>query len=365
MALVICGIDEAGYGPMLGPLVVARAVLAIEDWSPGQPAPDIWKVLEAGVCQKPNDKRGRVAIADSKKLKRPNDSAEPLEHLLRGVLAMLGTCRDEPIETDLHLLSALGVEVDSSRSGQVWPAWYAFDQAGRELPGVQATRLATNVLAGVMRDAGVRLLDLRVEVIDVVRFNSIVREAGTKAATTGAGLATHLGAMWTRFASPSRGDGAMAWGGTKVAGEGGGPRVVCDRQGGRTDYGPSLYDWLPMVARAAKANAGGVTEIERSEERCRYEVVVESPPQDAGAMHVLFQPEGETHHLPIALASMAAKLTRELMMARFNAYWSAKAAAAGITLKPTAGYVQDARRWLTDAKGLLSARDREALIRRA
>jgi ribonuclease HII len=357
MALVIAGIDEAGYGPMLGPLVVARAVLAIEDWSPGQPAPDVWKVLSAGVCQKPNDKRGRVAIADSKKLKRPNDSAEPLEHLLRGVLAMLGTSRDEPIESDLELLSALGVDVGSSRTGaQAWPAWYQCDQPGRVLPGVQATRLAANVLAGVMRDAGVRLLELHVEVMDVVRFNALVLEAGTKAATTGAGLATHLQAVWARFASPDRADGALA---------SGGPRVVCDRQGGRTDYGPSLYDWLPMVARAARANAGGVTEIERSDDRCRYELLVNAPPKDAGTMHVLFQPEGETHHLPIALASMAAKLTRELMMARFNAYWCAKAASAGISLKPTAGYVQDARRWLTDAGGLLTPPDRQRLIRRA
>jgi hypothetical protein len=357
MALVIAGIDEAGYGPMLGPLVVARAVLAIEDWSPGQPAPDVWKVLQAGVCQKPNDKRGRVAIADSKKLKRPNDSAEPLEHLLRGVMAMLGTMRDAPIDTDLGLLAAMGVKVTGApAAGHAWPEWYGLAQPARALPSAQQSRLEANVLAGVMRDAGVRLLELHVEVIDVAQFNAILREAGTKAATTGAGLAAHLEALWARFASPDRADGALA---------SGGPRVVCDRQGGRTDYGPSLYDWLPIVARAARNNAGGVTEIERSEDRCRYELLVSAPPQDAGAMHVLFQPEGETHHLPIALASMAAKLTRELLMARFNAHWGAKAAAAGLTLKPTAGYVQDARRWLAEAKGLLSPAVRESMVRRA
>jgi hypothetical protein len=58
---------------------------------------------------------------------------------------------------------------------------------------------------------------------------------------------------------------------------------------------------------------------------------------------------------------MMAKLVRELMMARFNRYW------CGFIpeLKPTAGYNQDARRWLRDAAGVLTNEHRRVLIRRA
>ena len=49
----------------------------------------------------------------------------------------------------------------------------------------------------------------------------------------------------------------------------------------------------------------------------------------------------EQRQLPVALASMASKYIRELLMARFNAYWTA--AVPG--LAPTAGYFRDGRRF--------------------
>ena len=66
----------------------------------------------------------------------------------------------------------------------------------------------------------------------------------------------------------------------------------------------------------------------------------------------------------LALASMTAKLTRELLMRRFNAYWCAHALDLhGVQLKPTAGYAVDARRWITESDAFLSPADRHALIR--
>ena len=83
-------------------------------------------------------------------------------------------------------------------------------------------------------------------------------------------------------------------------------------------------------------------------------------------MTVTFMPEAESAHLPVALASMIAKLIRELAMARFNRYWCDRArAAASLELKPTAGYRQDAARWLHDARDILTPEDRRAMIRNA
>ena len=58
---------------------------------------------------------------------------------------------------------------------------------------------------------------------------------------------------------------------------------------------------------------------------------------------------------------MLAKLTREMLMARFNRHWCVRLP----ELKPTAGYRGDGWRWIEEAKGVLTDTDRRALIRRA
>ena len=62
----------------------------------------------------------------------------------------------------------------------------------------------------------------------------------------------------------------------------------------------------------------------------------------AHGITISFELGGEGRNLPIALASMAAKFTRELHMRRMNAFFAHHVA----ELKPTAGYVQDGRRWM-------------------
>jgi hypothetical protein len=65
--------------------------------------------------------------------------------------------------------------------------------------------------------------------------------------------------------------------------------------------------------------------------------------------------------MPVALASMIAKLTRELAMMRFNRYFAARMP----ELKPTAGYYGDAGRWLRDIGDVLLPEERSAMVRRA
>ena len=72
---VYAGIDEAGYGPMFGPLLVSRAVLGIPQLQPnddGTNPPQMWQRLSKAVCRKGNDRRGRIAVNDSKKLHTPS-----------------------------------------------------------------------------------------------------------------------------------------------------------------------------------------------------------------------------------------------------------------------------------------------------
>ena len=82
--LYLLGTDEAGYGPNLGPLVVAATLWRVHEAEPGE-LPDLYERLASGVTASPaND--GRLAIADSKQLYSSGNSLALLEC---GVLAAL------------------------------------------------------------------------------------------------------------------------------------------------------------------------------------------------------------------------------------------------------------------------------------
>lgn len=333
--LILAGIDEAGYGPLLGPLCVAGTVFRIDDWNPGDAAPDMWKLLSKAVCKKASDSRSRIAVDDSKKLKGPNDrtSRHPLHELERGVLSFLACLGHRP-ETDLALFETLGVKAEPH-------AWY--DGCASPCPiSLQMGQIgiASNQLIGALTGANAALADIRCCSVGEATFNELIDRTGTKAATTGWATSRHLREIWNRW-------------GTEEQSCIGGPRVVCDAHGGRTDYA----DYL------AKAIPGAEVQIlEQSAARSRYLLTGVSPDDNQErSMTVMFMPEAESGCLPVALASMTAKLVREIMMARFNRYW------CGLlpTLKPTAGYTLDARRWLRDAGGLLTADTRRVMIRRA
>ena len=53
--LFYAGIDEAGYGPMLGPLCVGMSAFLLErhDSSQQTHPPDLWAILSDGVVLKP------------------------------------------------------------------------------------------------------------------------------------------------------------------------------------------------------------------------------------------------------------------------------------------------------------------------
>ncbi|MDP6541224.1 MAG: hypothetical protein QGF07_00430, partial [Phycisphaerales bacterium] len=76
---------------------------------------------------------------------------------------------------------------------------------------------------------------------------------------------------------------------------------------------------------------------------------------------ITFASKSDEKHMPVALASMVAKFTRELHMMRFNRYFASLVP----DIKPTAGYVQDGRRFLKEIEPILQKNNlhRESLIR--
>ncbi|MEL7474599.1 MAG: hypothetical protein AAGK04_14880, partial [Planctomycetota bacterium] len=323
MKLLYVGIDEAGYGPMLGPLCVGLAGVVIDTFDPAGGAPDLWERLRDAVCKAPRDKARRIAINDSKALKLSNQGKRhPLTHLERGVLSALGGS----ISTDAELFDALGAKPGEG-------PWYGGPELVLPLASTSdAIGLDANRLSHASANAGIRFVDLRCHITSERAFNAMVRETGTKAATTASAFMAAL----KRVAASDEARGVIE--------SGGAVRVVCDRLGGRLSY-------IPLLERAGTL---GVRSIEESPRACVYDLSLSGT-----EMRVVFMPEADAGHLPVALASMIAKLVRELMMLRFNRYWSARMP----ELKPTAGYTTDARRWLADAGEILTDAERKALVR--
>lgn len=302
--LVYAGIDEAGYGPTLGPLCVGCCVFVIEEHDAASGAPNLWQMLNKAVCRKRTDKRKRIAVDDSKNLKGANSSTNvhPLKHLERAVLAFGGqprlpSCDDE-------LFEQLGVRPSGN-------AWYA---SSTPLPlGQQADelRIVTSRLDRAMSSAGVRCEMLRCEVIDAGEFNEQVAQTSSKAAVNMAAALRLIECVWQRWPHAH-------------------PRIIIDRHGGRTHYREELQFGWPDAQIQIVAEDGRMS---------RYRL-----DRGGSLATVTFMPEAEASHLPVALASMTAKYTRELFMLRMNRFFSQYLP----ELKPTAGYFTDARRYLDD-----------------
>ena len=335
--LIYAGIDEAGYGPMLGPLCVGCSVFAIDDADPADGAPDLWERLEDVVCTRARDAKRRIAIADSKKLKGSNQAkAHPLRHLERGVLSFLA-CHPArtagghaPPPNDETLFKAMGTCLPTTVS----TPWYDSNTTLPVAHEADALALEAARLDRGLAAAGVRLLELRGECVDAGEFNRRLAAGIGKAAINldaAMRLVTRVRAVATELDPSSV------------------PRIVCDRQGGRAHYREWLQDCFPEAAIRILGETPTIS---------RYRL---DDPQ--GGFVIGFETGSEDRHLPVALGSMTAKYLRELAMIRLNRFFRDHVP----EVRPTAGYVQDGRRFLEEIGPVIENEglDSRELVRQA
>ncbi|MFA9478332.1 hypothetical protein ACERK3_08490 [Phycisphaerales bacterium AB-hyl4] len=325
---VYAGIDEAGYGPLFGPLLVGRAVFVLPDHPTPNEPPALWQTLAKVVCRKPNDKRRRIAVNDSKKLTTP---AAGLRHLETGCLAFAGAAGHAPATLD-NWLACLGERCHETLDHLPWYA-PCNDRPWNAIPTcVDAGELAIarNMLTAGCKHAGVTVADVGAAVVLEDRFNKMVAATRSKAATSFTFVANHLQHIWQTHGQHA-------------------PFVAVDRQGGRTHYRELLAINFPDTA---------MTVLEETPRRSAYRLQTGDR-----SMTVTFEVDAEQAHMPVALASMISKYTRELLMTRFNAYFTSHLP----DVAPTAGYATDAKRFYRDIEPALATLGitREMLCRQA
>lgn len=315
---ILAGIDEAGFGPLLGPLVVSSAAFAVE---PALLDADLWQTLAKSVGKCRKRLAGRLLIADSKKA---FDREEGMGHLERTSLVALDCVGKRP--SDLTgLLTALCPDC-LPRLAEY--AWYQDLNECRLPAGSSDQRIAARVFSEDLRAHGASLSHVRTCCLDVAHFNRMVSRVRNKAQVLFIAVTQLIQDLLTAFPREDI-------------------RIQIDRQGGRTHYRENLLRSFPEMELAV---------LEEGEERSDYELR-----GGTRIVRLTFEVKADDRYLAVSLASMFSKYLRELLMDRMNLYFAKLDAG----LKPTAGYWQDGQRFVNELRTRLPhvAIDNERLIR--
>ena len=327
MTLLI-GTDEAGYGPNLGPLVVAATAWRVAARADAAEHVLTSAMLEVDALAAAAGDHHAPLWADSKQVYRGGDGFDRLE---RGVSIGLCLAAGTLPGTWTTLAEQVG---PISPGGSCREEWQ--ELARLSLP-CEADSAACRELARAVRDLlarhGVVLERLACRGLYPGEFNTSLDRGLNKSDILSA--ATLDLAAGLRAVAPD--EQAIVW---------------CDRHGGRKRYGG-------LVAR--HFDAALVQPLEETPARSAYLIPAgERPPTQP--CRIEFCVGGEAR-APVALASMAAKYVRELAMHAFNRFWASRVPG----LRPTAGYPTDALRWRRDAATAIAQTGlaEDALWRRA
>lgn len=321
---LVAGIDEAGLGPLLGPLTVGYALLRVPVG-----LASVWAALAEAVSDDPKEDRERLVVADSKRVF--TRCAKGRERLESSVLAFLGL-RDQGARPrdGAELVVCAPETVRTTRAAFAGHPWY--EALAPALPvWVDAGRLELRAerLRRALAAQGIAIVDVGVRVMPAGELNRSLLRTHNKSLSVWECVAAFLGHLFDTHGEA-------------------GPEVTLDRQGGRIHYASLLSeDFAP--ARLC-------VEEERAES-CSYVLT-----RGARRMRVRVAERAESLDFSVALASCVAKYARELCMEAFNAWFTRLQP----DLRPTAGYTTDGRRWMLDAAPALARAGlpKDVLVRR-
>lgn len=300
---VLVGIDEVGFGPLLGPMVVSSTAISL----PGQLAKsNLWQILKNSVANRKRYLRGRLLITDSKKA---YNRRKGTGHLERTVLACLYCLDQKP--GNLHELLQLLCASSLSRL-EGYP-WYSNMSDYRISYAKADMEIASAVLKKDLSSQNLQLIGLRSRCLDVGHYNEMVENVKNKANILFTAVSSLIKSAFDQFAQ------------NKL-------RIIVDRQGGRIHYRSQLQRMF----------TGMEMKILR-EDSIASSYLMRAGPREAELHFVV---GADNHFLPVSLASMVSKLLRELLVDCINRYFTSFYS----ELRPTAGYWTDGLRFIKDIR---------------
>lgn len=306
----LAGVDEAGLGPILGPLVVAGVAMT------GPEGTDPWKVLSRHVARR-SHKKGKVRVADSKLVHQgPNGFL----HLEETALVFWTACHGELPRCLASWLEQLGADLTLLRRCP----WYEdLEQPLPRQADAAWLQLQAELVARSLKKADIGLLHIAVRPVDVEEWNDLIADTDNKSRAHFRAYAEVLGRLLDRMPA--------------AAGEQDRGHLVADRCGGRMHYAEDLRQLRPQATVETLTETPAVSSY-----RLR---------QPEREVTVTFAEGGEERAFPTALASCFAKYLRELMIEAMNRWFCARVPG----LLPTAGYYTDGHRFLGDLEPFLQS----------
>lgn len=308
------GIDEAGYGPNLGPLVMAAVVVESRDPAASgppdlDPPANLWDELALSV-HRAGGPADRFAVDDSKAILKRGQGRAALFSTCLALLDAVGRPLPDAVDALItgSALDPTTVELDRWRADDgSSPSWPRIDL----IDGLRERLLHRPF---VPPSGAWRITEVLVEVVGPERFNDGLGRLPSKAAVHFEAFERLLRTIWERAA-----DGRPT-------------RVRGDKHGGRHYYLEPLSAAFPE------------TWIDRGVEGPTLsEYLIRAPGR---SLSLRLTPRADADDALVALASIAAKTVRECWMDVFNTFWARLVPG----LKPSAGYPVDASRFRRDVE---------------
>lgn len=292
---LLMGIDEAGYGPNLGPFVMSSALFSV----PNDNTSDLWKALQTSVRKASQKTDGRLVVDDSKLVYSPVTGIGVLEKNIWPFIQL----KAHKANTLSELWQALCLTPSHAVQHEPYLQW------DKVLPQGTVSVSSQALLQGNLNQSGIRLEQLQSCIIMPRQFNQLTQEYDSKAAVP----LTCIKELVARLPTDER------------------VEITIDRLGGRQHYLQQVKQWFPDSS---------VSVISETTRCSRYQI------DDRISIQFLVQADQQS--FSVALASMLSKYWRELIMSQFNAWFSSQLPG----LKPTAGYPVDASRFWNDIEPL-------------
>jgi len=301
MLTLVAGIDEVGYGPILGPLVVSSSIFLIKE----NPESNLWIRLQDSIGKSKKGLGSRILVCDSKKAFSQKSGLKYLEQTVKAFLNQLHLGRTT--------FSSLLPIIYNNLIAQIrkYP-WYQalYDN---DIPGIDET-ISDNLTKNLELE-GIEFIDFLCCCIDVMEFNEIVHSTKNKANT----VIIQMLKLVQQIISI-----AVFCAAKKII-------IFCDRLGGRKYYEDVLKSLTGFE----------IVEAEESDKISKYKLT-----SNKRELTIQFEVGADNNHMPVALASMVGKYIREKVIRGMNEYFVKLQPG----LKPTAGYYTDGWRFLKELK---------------